>query len=98
MLPATHRRPNFMDNSKTPAETPAGPDASNSARPGESGAEPELGATGIFGVVKAPEPPEPLQRPAAGPAAEPDALENWSPEAVRQLPVPQPMPAPQAFA
>jgi hypothetical protein len=87
-----------MDNPKTPAETPAGPNASNSARPGESGAEPELGATGIFGVVKAPEPPEPLQRPAAGPAAEPDALGNWSPEAARQQPVPQPMPAPQAFA
>jgi len=44
-----------MDNPKTPAENPAGPNASNSARPVESGVEPKLGATGIFGVVKTPE-------------------------------------------
>ena len=53
-----------MDNPKTPAEDPAGLTASNSARPGESGAEPKLGATGFLGLTKAPEtrPPAPEPR------------------------------------
>ncbi|MGP8270951.1 MAG: hypothetical protein ACLQLH_12835 [Terracidiphilus sp.] len=75
--------------------TPAGPKAPNSPSPEDSGSEQDLGATGVFGVVKAPEPVEGL---AADSGAEPDAQGNRAPEAAKPQPVPQPVPAPKALA
>jgi hypothetical protein len=67
-----------------------GPNAPNSSSPEDSGSERDFGATGVFGVVKA---PEPLEGLAAGSGAESDAQGNRAPEAAK----PQPVPAPKAF-
>ncbi|MGA2633234.1 MAG: hypothetical protein ABSF16_03290 [Terracidiphilus sp.] len=75
--------------------TSAGPNAPNSSAPEDSGSERDFGATGVFGVVKAPEPVEEL---ALGSGAGPDAKGNRAPEAAKPQPVPQPVPAPKAFA
>jgi len=61
--------------------TPSGPNAS--PWPEESGSEQDFGATGVFQVVKA---PEPVEGSAAGSGAEPSVRENWAPEAAKPLP------------
>lgn len=81
MLPASHRRPDSMDK----PIIPAGPNAPNSQWPEESSSDQDFGATGVFGVVKAPEPvpPPPLVAPTA-----PVCVENPAPEAAKPQPAP----------
>ena len=90
--------------------TPAGPNASNSPWPEDSGSGQDFGATGIFGTVNAPEPvkdfaesspePDPLAKWLTEPAtAQPQAAPQTLPETWPQPlpPAPQPAPAPKEF-
>ncbi len=71
--------------------TPAGPDASKSPWPEDSGSEPGFGATGVFGVVNE---PEPVEGWAAGPGAAAEKDRNRLTEAQK----PQPALGAQALA
>ena len=71
--------------------TTPGPNPLNSQWPEESGGEQNFGATGVFGVVKS---PEPLKKPEVSPAPAPAAPVYRAPEPPR----PQPVTGPGALA